>query len=192
MKTLSWLAIATLVAGASLVACGSDDDDDNKAGSGGGTATGGTGGSAGAATGGTGGSAGAATGGTGGTATGGSAGESGGAGGGGEPLCADVCAESLCADPKVYTPSAECSKCALVNGQTSCMSELGPCFANDDCGALVTCLLDCSSGAGGSAGEGGGAGAGGSSTDACTGKCIMDNQTGWVVLVDTVAPCICE
>ncbi|HOD25680.1 MAG TPA: hypothetical protein PKK83_25515 [Polyangiaceae bacterium] len=74
---MRWLAIVTLVAGASLIACGDDEDDNGKNSAGSGGATGGTGGGV------TGGTAGEQTGGTGGEETGGSGGGvTGGSGGG--------------------------------------------------------------------------------------------------------------
>jgi hypothetical protein len=135
MKTLRWLAIVTLVAGASLVACGDDDEDTagGARGSGGG-ATGGTGGGETGGTGGgetggtgggeTGGTGGGETGGTGGGETGGSAGEAGGAGEGGAagaggatvPPCVMDC---ITDDPAGWA--------ALVDLMAPCVCEAGIC-----------------------------------------------------------------
>jgi hypothetical protein len=128
MKTLRWLAIVTLVAGASLVACG-DDDEDNAGGAGGATggsgggATGGTGGGETGGTGGgeTGGTGGGETGGTGGGETGGSAGDAGSAGAagsGGEEIspCVMAC---ITDDPAGWA--------ALVDLMAPCVCEAGIC-----------------------------------------------------------------
>jgi hypothetical protein len=142
MKTLRWLAIVTLVAGASLVACG-DDDEDNTGGSGGG-ATGGTGGATGGTGGGageggaTGGTGGGETGGTGGGAgeggaTGGSAGEAGGAGEGGAAgaggATVDPCIEAcITDDPDGWK--------AIIDLMAPCVCEAGIC---DDVCADTVC-----------------------------------------------------
>ena len=169
MKTLRWLAIVTLVAGASLVACG-DDDEDNAGGAAG--ATGGSGGGATGGTGGgeTGGTGGGETGGTGGGATGGTGGSAGEAGGAGEGGAAGAGGETVSPCVMACITDDPAGWAALVDLMAPCVCEPGICddvcadsFCTDpisyqpppecancalgkgqtDCsGELVTCLGD--------------------------------------------------
>lgn len=165
MRTLHWLAIIGLVAGAGLVACGSDD---SGGGTGGGTSTGGTGGS----TGGTGGTGGSATGGSAGSGTGGSAGgatdcstsadcmgccatENTAAytkfqgylvpcvcGAANDGPCATDCADSYCAASNPADPSDACVTCASAAAQTgSCQTVLADCMGDAECSPFLTCAL---------------------------------------------------
>jgi hypothetical protein len=171
MNTLRLIAIVSVVAGASFVACGSDDDDGSSAS--GGTGGGETGGTGGGETGGTGGGE---TGGTGGGETGGTGG--GAAGAAGAPLdntcvqgciednsdswkkvidymapcvckdtvCGAECEGTWCKEPIEYAAPPACGNCALSNGQTECMAEMGTCLADAACSPALLCLMACQNG----------------------------------------------